>query len=405
MTDKGRVWMLIAMSAATFVVTASGSATAPFMPAIAADLATDIPAIAHLFSVQAMTWGASALLFGMFSHRLNRRVTLVVSVVAMGVIRVLFALSPDYTAAFAWQFLSGICGGAFMGVVFATVSDHIPAGTRGRALSWVITGQSLSLVIGVPIVTLLGMLGGWRYALGIHGAFTASLAIALRLATPRDVVHPAHAQPKRAPLSSLLQFHLLALMGAGTTERVCFATLAIFLPTFLQRAYAVPLSRLALALALVALGNLVGNVIGGRIADRTRSRRKVFAVTLSMAAVLALPTLLWHPGLAVSVGLGFVYSFVNAAGRPSLMAVLSDMPSELRGALFGLNITMASMGWLLAGSAGAALLATGGFTALGIFCSMMAAAGAALALTSSAPGKIPAQAIEQRQRASRGKTL
>ena len=183
MTDQRIMWMLIAMSAATFVVTASGSATAPFMPAIAADLATDIPAIAHLFSVQAITWGTSALLFGMFSHRIGRRTTLIVSVVLMGVLRVMFALSQSYPAAFAWQLLSGFCGGAFMGVVFAAVSDHIPAGTRGRALSWVITGQSLSLVVGVPIVTLLGTLGGWRYALGIHGACTILTAIvALRIA-------------------------------------------------------------------------------------------------------------------------------------------------------------------------------------------------------------------------------
>src|SRR5215471_2870179 len=84
MTESRIVWMLVAMSAATFVITSSGSATAPFMPAIAADLATDIPAIAHLFSVQALTWGGSALLFGMLSDRVGRRSTLVVSVVLLG---------------------------------------------------------------------------------------------------------------------------------------------------------------------------------------------------------------------------------------------------------------------------------------------------------------------------------
>jgi DHA1 family inner membrane transport protein len=382
MSDRRIVWMLVAMCASTFLVTSSGSATAPFMPAIAADLRVDVPAVAHLFSVQALTWGTSALAFGMLSHRLSRRTTLVVSVVLMGVLRMLFAASQNYAMAFTWQLASGVCGGAFMGVVFATVADHIPAGSRGRALSWVITGQSLSLVVGVPVVTLLGTLGGWRYALGIHGAITVLIAIAVRAATPPDVVHPPHVQRVKAPLKSLLQFRLIALMGAGTTERVCFATLAVYLPTYLQRAYGVALSQLAAALALVALGNLVGNIIGGRIADRTRHRRRVVAIALALTAVLAMPMLMWQPGLAISVALGFVYSLVNAAGRPSLMAILSDMPSELRGALFGLNITMASLGWLLAGSVGATLLAGGGFAALGIFCGVMAALGAALAAAS-----------------------
>jgi MFS transporter, DHA1 family, inner membrane transport protein len=115
-----------------------------------------------------------------------------------------------------------------------------------------------------------------------------------------------------------------------------------------------------------------------------------------LTAVLAIPTLMWQPGLALSVALGFVYSLLNATGRPSLMAVLSDMPSELRGALFGLNITMASMGWLLAGSAGAALLAAGGFSALGIFCALTASIGATLAVASRTRAKTVVHAIDER---------
>jgi hypothetical protein len=49
--------------------------------------------------------------------------------------------------------------------------------------------------------------------------------------------------------------------------------------------------------------------------------------------------------------------------------------SEVRGALFGLNVTTASLGWLLAGSVGGWLIVAGGFTGLGAFCAGMAVAG------------------------------
>jgi len=99
---------------------------------------------------------------------------------------------------------------------------------------------------------------------------------------------------------------------------------------------------------------------------------------------VALPLLTWHPGLAVSVAMGFVYSLVNAAGRPSLMATLAEVPSEIRSALFGLNITMASLGWLMAGSVGGTLIAAGGFAGLGMFAAGVAALGCSLALLSAA---------------------
>jgi DHA1 family inner membrane transport protein len=288
--------------------------------------------------------------------------------------------------ALTWQLLSGLCGGAFMGTVFAAVSDHVPAGMRGRALSWVITGQSLSLVLGVPLVTLLGTLGGWREALAVHAAVTMLTAIAVGWSTPPDPPPHADTHHARLPLDALLRPKLLALLAAGTAERVCFATLAIYLPTFLQRAYGISFGPLALALAVVALGNLAGNLIGGRVADRARSRATVFALTLLLTAALAVPTLMWKPGLALSMALGFAYCFVNASGRPVLMATLADMPNEVRSALFGLNVTTASIGWLLAGSAGAWLIASGGFVGLGAFCAGMALLGATLALA-SAPGQ------------------
>jgi DHA1 family inner membrane transport protein len=382
MTDSRTVTMLVAMCAATFVVTSSGSGTAPFLSMIAADLFTDLPTVAHLFSVQAMAWGTASLVAGVFSDRFGRRGILVGAMVLVGATRLGFAASHTYTELVIWQVVSGLGGGAFMGTVYATVSDHVAPGARGRAMSWVITGQSLSLVLGVPIVTLVGALGGWRGAIAAHGIIIILTAITARLATPPDPPAHPHAIRAKTPYADLLKPKLLALLAAGTTERLCFATLAIYLPTYLQNAYGVSLGGLALALALVALGNLVGNVVGGRIADRTRSKGRVFAVASALTAALALPTLMWQPGLAVSVGLGFTYSCVNATGRPSLMATLAEMPSELRGALFGLNITMASMGWLLAGSLGGWLIATGGFAGLGAFCAVAAVLGTILALAS-----------------------
>ena len=47
-----------------------------------------------------------------------------------------------------------------MGTVFATVSDHVQPSRRGSALGWVMTGQSLSLVLGVPLATLIGAQAG-----------------------------------------------------------------------------------------------------------------------------------------------------------------------------------------------------------------------------------------------------
>jgi DHA1 family inner membrane transport protein len=383
MTDRRMLTMLMALCTATFFITSAGASMAPFLNLIAGDLGTTLPDVAHLFSIQALPWGIASLVAGMVSDRFGRRALLLGGVLLMGVMRLGFSTSESYPAAVMWQILSGIGGGAFMGIVYAAVTEHVESHVRGRAMSWVITGQSLSLVLGVPLVTLLGALGGWRGAIAAHGGMVLLCAIAVRLATPPDPPRQAHGARAKTPMAALLKPKLAALLAAGTTERMCFAVVAIFLPAYLQDTYRIRLGGLALVLALVAAGNLAGNLIGGRIADRTRSRARLFAISSALTAILALPLLSLHPGLAASVILGFVFSFVNAAGRPSLLAALAEVPSELRSALFGLNITMASLGWLLAGSVGAWLVAGGGFAALGAFSAVVAALGCGLALFSA----------------------
>ena len=98
-----------------------------------------------------------------------------------------------------------------------------------------------------------------------------------------------------------------------------------------------------------------------------------------MTAALALPFMLWRPGVGPSVALGFAYSFANAAGRPALMAALSEVPGDVRGAILGLNISMSSIGWLAAAALGGWLVARYGFGSLGVLTASVSGLGALLA--------------------------
>ena len=379
MTKLRLLGMLAALSAAAFLLSTSGVALAPFFQPISQALQTDIAAVANLFSMTAIAWGLVSLLAGAASDWVGRQPILIGAVLMMGIAQTGFAHAESYPVAAAWQILTGACGGAFMGTVFAAVSDHVASGARGRALGWVITGQSLSLVLGVPMVTLLGSLGGWRNAFIIYGLSMIGTSLLVWLLVPKDPPRQAQANRQRAPLSEILQPRLLALLGAGIMERSCFASIAVFLALYLQTSYGVTLAQLAFGLALVAVGNLLGNIVGGQIADRFPARPLSYAVTAIATGLFALPLMLWQPGLQISLALGFAYSLSNSLGRPPLMAALSEVPSEIRGTVLGLNIACASIGWLSATALGGWLVTRVGFGSLAVLCASAGTLGAVLA--------------------------
>jgi MFS transporter, DHA1 family, inner membrane transport protein len=206
------------------------------------------------------------------------------------------------------------------------------------------------------------------------------------LSVPAGTARPGRERPLPVrALTGLLGPRLLALLAATSAERVCYAAVAVFLPTYLLTRYAVTPQALAAGLLLVALGNLVGNVLGGQLSDRLPSRHLLAATSLLVSGSLALPLLLWGPSVQASVGLGFAYTLVNAVCRPALLSVVSDVSADARGAVLGLNITFSSVGWVASTAVGGFIVGQSGFGGLGMLTFLAGALGGCCLLLTCRP--------------------
>jgi len=371
--------MIVVLCFATFLATGNGVSITPFLLQMAEDLGTDLAAVGNLVAFMSISWGITSLVAGTASDRLGRKPILMAGLLVVVVSLFGVAWSGSYGWVAAWRALGGIGGGAFMGTVFATVADRFPPSERGQALGWIVTGQSLSLVIGVPVVAYIGSLGGWRWAMIAQGSATWLAAIAVWLVIPKRDRPKAAAGTTATSVLKVLDPRVVGLLGAGTMERVCYAGVVVFLATYLQLSYGISLEAVAIALLVVSLGNLVGNLLGGYLTDRVSGRPLLAAASLAASALVAPPLLLWQPGVALSVALGLLYASVNALGRPALLASLSEVSNEARGALLGLNITFSSFGWLGATALGGWLIASYGFAGLATLTAATGLIGAALA--------------------------
>src|SRR5919201_4761779 len=159
-----RLGLLAALCTGALLATSTSVGISPFLLDIARDLRVDLVAAGNLVALQSIAWGVTSVFAGALSDRLGRRPILAAGLLTLGLSGVGMASATSYPLVAAWRILGGCGGGAYMGTVFASVSDHFPPAERGRSLGWVVAGQSLSLVIGVPIMALAGAAAGWRGA-------------------------------------------------------------------------------------------------------------------------------------------------------------------------------------------------------------------------------------------------
>ena len=363
--------LVVAAAIGMFAATSTGSTRAPFLTDMATDLNVSLPAIANLFGVTATTWGISSYLVGYASDRIGRRVFLLASPALLALTMIAAALAGSYGMLIVFIVLAAICCGAFTSSAMAEVSLRTKSTHQGRALGYVMSGQSLTLLIGVPVSAWIGAKIGWR---GTHFALAglsvfAVVCMLLALYWAAINTQPSSQVSKSKNATTIKQAMtgpVVRLFIALGIERLCFGLAAFYYASYLRTAYDLPVQAVAIPLAIFAVGNIAGTLLGGQLADRFAYRRISFSVPLVIAGFIALPWFGWRSGMQVTVIFGFLFAFFNALGRPSLLAAMADVPEDVRGVIMGLNSSIASIGWLCAALVGGWLYAFIGFSAFGL---------------------------------------
>jgi predicted MFS family arabinose efflux permease len=376
-------WALLAAAClGMFAASSSGTTRAPFLIEMARDLSTSLPMVANLMAATSIAWGASSVFAGAASDRWGRRPFLIGGPLGLAACLICLSLAQSFLGVALWATMAGACAGGFTGILAAEASARTADRQRGRALGWVMAGQSLALLVGVPLAAWIGSSIGWRGVNRVVASVAVLAAIGLFATTLRPPAGSASgARSVRPSMRSAMTGPVLRLLSMSVAERVCYGLTVVYFATFLQTTYGLTPAGVAIPLGMVALGNILGTILGGQAADRFADRSRTFAVAMIGSGSAALALFSWTPDLPGTVALGFAYATLSAMSRPSLMAALANVPDEVRGTVLGLNVTAASLGWLGAATLGGWIMAEIGFIGFGPFAMAVALGGAVLALT------------------------
>lgn len=373
--------LLIAAVLGMFTAGASGTTRAPFLIDMARDLDSSVAIIANLLAVNSIAWGGAAFLAGPGSDRFGCRPFLIGAPIGLACASVGIALAPNLLFVAVWTTIGGFCCGMFTGPIFTEVSHRVAAAQQGRALGWVMSGQSLTLLIGAPAAAWMGAYVGWRGVFVCVGGLGLFAALGFFF-TVRPHVAVASTTKYRAPsLRAALSAKVLRLLVLGVAERICYGLVVVYFATFLQVTFVLPIEDIVWPLGIFAMGTILGTIVGGQIADWVSNRRLAYALSMLSAALIALALFGWTPNMATTVALGFTYMFCNALARPSLMASLADVDAQVRGKVMGLSVTSNSMGWLGAAALGGWMMAEFGFGSFGPLTLVITVISVVLALT------------------------
>ncbi|MFE1802228.1 MULTISPECIES: MFS transporter [unclassified Streptomyces] len=317
---------LLALAVGAFGIGTTEFVMMGLLPDVADDLNISIPSAGHLVSAYAIGVVVGAPLLAAVTARMARRKVLIGLMVLFVVGNTLSAFAPDNTSLLAARFLSGLPHGAFFGVGAVVATGMVSAERKARAVSLMFLGLTVANIVGVPAATFVGQQFGWRATfLGVSVIGLAAIA-SLALLLPRNSEHDATATGLRGELAALKSVPVWLALGT---------TVAGFGALFSAYSYITPMltdsagyadSSVTLLLALFGVGATAGNLLGGRLADRSM-RGTLFGGLVSLVAVLALFPLMMNTAWSAPLAVVLLGAAAFMTSSPLLLMVMEKASS------------------------------------------------------------------------------
>lgn len=276
------------------------------LPDIAKDLSVTIPQAGHLISAYALGVVVGAPLLAIVASKYPPKKVLIALMILFTVFNAFSAFAPNFNLLFLSRFLSGLPHGAFFGVGSVVASRIALKGKESQAVALMFAGLTLANLLGVPLGTYIGHDYSWRISFAVVVVVGLITLLSLKLWLP------ALEAPKNPDIKKELSFFkkpeawiIIAMISIGTGGLFTWYSYIAPLMTDVAGFNA---STVTYILMLAGFGMLVGNYLGGRLADKY-SPAKASAVLLITMAI----TLIVVHFVSFSQPLALIMTFVTGA--------------------------------------------------------------------------------------------
>lgn len=336
----------IALAVSTFAIGTTEFVPVGMLTDIAKDMHVSTGMIGLFVTGYAIAQAVGAPIATSFVGRIARRRLFTWLMFLFAVLNVASAVAPSYGLLLVTRAFTAVVHGVFFATASVYLTNMAPLDKKGEAASWLFGGLTVATVFGVPFGTYLGDVVGWRATFAVVGAMGLIGWFGVLIQVPKSVA-PSVSDNQllgiitviRQPRISLTL--LMATLGFGATF-----VLYTYIRPYLQQVTGISTTSVVWVLVLYGVFVTIGNVIGGRLANR-QSLHILMGVFLAQAIVqivqlMLLPKAGWYL-LGVAL-LGLVAFMGNASLQSRIIITTTELAPAHTDVASALNVSALNFG-------------------------------------------------------------
>ena len=264
----------------------------PYLGSFSSGLGVDITALSR-----ALTLRSAAGIFGPFLAFLadsrGRKVGMLLGLSLFTLGSGLMVILPSFQVFILTLILTLVGNLVFIPSMQAYLGDRIAYRSRGLVLAMTELGWSLSFIIGIPLMGLLILRGGWQAPFPFLAVFGLVAMVALVMVIPADrPSRDVRVEPWRNFKTVFSHTPALAGVLMGAAISAANEQVNLVFGVWIEETFGVQIAALAAASIVIGLSELLGESLVGGFVDRLGKVRAVaVGILLNCLAALALPVL------------------------------------------------------------------------------------------------------------------
>jgi DHA1 family inner membrane transport protein len=261
---------------------------------IAQDLQVSISGAGFLVTGYALGVVVGAPLLMPFLIKTPRKAALVSLMVLFVLGNVACALAPTYDTLLAARVVTAFVQANFFGVGSIVAAKLAPPGRQASAIAAMFLGVTLANVAGAPAGTMLGQEYGWRMtfvavaAIGVLATVSTAMLVP---SIPKDEEqHNLRQEFGVLMQPAVLRALLITVLGFGG-----IFTVFTYIAPLMTQVTGMPEATVPAVILLFGVGMVIGNPIGGRMADRSLLLSLRLSLLLLIGSLALLAFAMYNP--------------------------------------------------------------------------------------------------------------
>jgi predicted MFS family arabinose efflux permease len=340
------------MSSVTFVGILSELVPSGVLPQMTEGLGVSESRVGFLVGVYALASAVCAIPLVSATLAVNRKKLLMALLIGFAASNIIVAVSSSYAVIIVCRILGGICAGVMWPMIAAYGTRLVPEHMHGKAITIIMSGNTLGISIGLPVMTTIGLRFGWRNEFLVLGLVVVVIAVLCQFVLPS--LEGEKLSKSNSPLAVLKMapiWIVLALTFLSVAAHYGIYTYITLLVELLDFA-----GGIGIAMLIFGIGSVISVIVSAKFIDAHLRPLIVVMLAiggLSMAMLLAFKGTIGLSHLAFFLwGLAFgplVTMYQTAVSKQVEEA--KDVATSVQSSVFNLSIMVATgIGGLLLGA-------------------------------------------------------